>query len=129
MTTDKKISVNEEVVLFCAFRYALGRKTGVVSSVCAELKKNYHSFSTNSRNMIAQEIQDYQDKYGNVGMDFDNIEWNLVKWLFDTSRVTKIRIKSNHNIWRECDAIKGEDGVYYSIPHMQSYNYHNIIEL
>lgn len=129
MTTDKKISVNEEVVLLCAFRYALGRKTGVVSSVCAELKKNYYSFSANSRNMIAQEIQDYQDKYGHVDMDFDTLEWNLVKWLFDVSRVRRIRIRQHQNVWRDIDAVKGDDGIYYSIPHTQPYNYHNIIEL
>ena len=57
MTTDKKISVNEEVVLFCAFRYALGRKTGVVSSVCAELKKAASTITEEEVNRSINQMQ------------------------------------------------------------------------
>ncbi len=32
---------------------------------------------------MAKEIQEYQEAYGKAGMDFDNNEWNKVKWLFD----------------------------------------------
>lgn len=128
MKKQKNLPLDEEIVLSCAFRYAIGRKTYVVSSVCSELKKNYHRLPVHAKERISKEIQEYQNEFGLAGMDFDNDEWNKIKWLFDTTR--KTRIKANyHNTdkWEEVEAVKGEDGKYYSIPEMLEY--HTVEEL
>lgn len=122
------LSLNEEIVLSCAFRYALGRMTYVVPAVCAELKRNYNQLSVNTKKRIAKEIQEYQNEHGEVGMDMDNDEWNKVKWLFDeTNRVEVKANKHNTDEWVEVLAIKADDGKYYSIPEM--FEYHTIVEI
>jgi hypothetical protein len=124
------LSIDKEIVLMCAMRYALGRKTYVVGSVCFELKNNYNKLLVVVRKTISNEIQKYQDEHGKAGMDFDNEEWNKVKWLFDKSNEVKIKIKEpkyKSTKYIEVIAIKGQNGKYYSIPKM--YEYHNVIEI
>lgn len=117
------MSIDEEIVLSCAFRYALGRMTYVVSSVCSELKRNYPNLSDSFKSRISKEIQDYQDEHGLAGMDFDNDEWDKVKWLFDSNRKVKIRAKyHNEEKWDTVEAVKGDDGKYYSVPDMKEYH-------
>ena len=127
----KKLSLNEEIVLSCAFRYALGRMTYVVGAVCEELQKNYYLLPTHTKSRISKEIQEYQDEWGKAGMDFDNDEWNKIKWLFDENR--KVKLEANYyntDKWEEFEAIKGDDDKYYSIPLMKEYHtVRNIKEL
>lgn len=73
-----KLTLDEEIVLSCAMRYALGRMTYVVSPVCSELSKHYDMLSSETKSRMAKEIQEYQEAYGKAGMDFDNNEWNKV---------------------------------------------------
>lgn len=114
---------DEEIVLGCAFRYALGRMTYVVSSVCSELKRNYPNLSENFKSRISKEIQDYQNEHGVAGMEYDNEDWDKVKWLFDSGRKTKIKAKHhNEEKWETVEAIRGDDGKYYSIPEMKEYH-------
>src|SRR5690554_4743413 len=82
----KDLPLDKEIVLFCAFRYALGRMTYVVGSVCSELKAHYNILPNSFKQTTAKEIQEYQNTHGLAGMDFDNYEWNKVKWLFDENR-------------------------------------------
>jgi len=120
--TMKKLTLDQEIVLFCAFRYALGRMTYVVSSVCSELKRYYSVLTPDFRWRTSTEIQEYQDTHGYAGMDFDNDEWNKIKWLFDDSRIEKV--SANYYMtdrWETVEAIRGDDGKYYSIPKMTEY--------
>lgn len=122
MKIKNKLNLDQEIVLSCAFRYALGRMTYVVSSVCSELKNNYHALSENTKQRISKEIQEYQNEHGLAGMDFDNDEWNKIKWLFDKKN-HEVREANYHNTdkWDVVESVKGEDGEYYSIPHMLRY--------
>lgn len=118
----KKLTLDEELVLSSAARYALGRMTYIVSSVCSELRRNYERLPLGTRQRIAKEIQEYQDEHGMAGMEMDNDEWNKVKWLFDETN--RVRIKANYhntNEWVEATAIKADDGKYYSIPEVNEY--------
>lgn len=119
----KQLSLNEEIVLSCAFRYALGRATYVVGVICEELQKNYHLLPISTKERISREIQEYQDEYGEAVWNFDNDQWNRIKWLFDTKR--KVTLEANYyntEKWEEFEAIEGEDGKYYSIPNMNEYH-------
>ena len=112
----KKLTLDQEIVLGCAFRYALGRMTYVVSSVTSELIKNEKVLDWNFKERIAQEIQEYQDKNGLAGMEFDNLEWNKVKWLFTKER--RVILEANKyktDIWVEVEAVKGDDGIYWTL--------------
>lgn len=117
------MKLNEKIVMFCAFRYALGRMTYVVGAVCDELKRRYHEFDSAERQKYTKEIQEYQDKFGLAGWEFDNDEWNKIKWLFDSSRKRMIEVNyHNTDRWEQVEAVLGEDGKYYSIPEMKEYH-------
>lgn len=121
MKKNKKFTLNQEIVLSCAMRYALGRMTYVVGSVCEELIANYENLNENTRSRISKEIQEYQDQYGQAGMSFDDDQWNKVKWLFDESnRVNAQANKYNTDEWVDVVAIKVGDK-YYSIPDVSEY--------
>jgi len=117
------MTLNEQIVMFCAFRYALGRQTYVVPSVCQELQRLYFEFTEDRRAKYVEEIQEYQDEWGMAGDEVDNSWWNKIKWLFDSSRKRTIEVNyHNTNRWEEVEAILGEDGKYYSIPAMLEYH-------
>jgi hypothetical protein len=126
------LSLNQEITLGCAFRYALGRATYVVGCVCEELIRLEPTLSENFKSRIAKEIQEYQDEHGRAGWDFDNDEWNYVKYLFTPGR--RFILEANYyqtDIWEEVEAFRSdelaEDGEYkyYSIDKKGSY-YHKV---
>lgn len=129
---EQKISLNQELVLGCAFRYALGRATYVVGAVCEELVRLEPILGENFKSRIVKEIQEYQDEHGKAGWEFDNDEWNYVKWFFSPGR--RFILEANfHNTdnWEEVEAFRSdeltEDGEYkyYSIERKNSY-YHTV---
>lgn len=80
----KEIKINDkELVLSCAFRYALGRMTYVTEAISNELIQNKESLSKEFKTRIAKEIQEYQNNFGKAGHDCDNNAWNKVKLLFN----------------------------------------------
>lgn len=114
-----------EDILFYAFRYTLGRRSYSVSTVVEELMSNYENLSESTKSTIVKEIEKYQKEFGKVGSDMDHKMWMEVKWLFDKSR--KVKIKAQRGIpgqkpeWNITDAIRGENGKYYSIPEMYEF--------
>lgn len=120
--TVELLPLDQEIVLSCAMRYAIGRKTYVVASVCSELRLNYNRLPLATKGRIAREIQEYQNEHGMAGMDFDNDEWNKVKWLFDEKN--RVEIKAQHATtkeWTKHVAAKG-GGKYWSVPEMLEYH-------
>lgn len=120
---ERKISLDDEIIISCAFRYCLGRMTYVVSTMCNKLKEVYDVLPDNTKERISKEIQEYQDKYGLAGMEFDNDEWNKIKWLYSKKYHLPIKAnKYNTDEWVDVIAVKGENGIYYSIPNMNEYH-------
>ena len=64
-------------ILFCAFRYALGRRTYVVSEVVDELVFHWRELEPKYKKIICDEIKDAIDT-GNAGMDCDIELWQKV---------------------------------------------------
>jgi len=124
----KPLTLNEEIVLGCAFRYAIGRQTYVVSSVCEELQRHYPILNKSFKERIVKEINEHYKQYGSLGHEIDEIEWRNIQFLFDETN--RVKIKANHwqsDIWDEVTAIKTPGGLYLSIPDLKEY--HTVIEL
>jgi len=82
MTLILKNAVDEDILLFCAFRYALGRKTYVVGTIVDILKNNWNSISPSQRKLYKEEIRDAITN-NRAGMDMDVDEWNKILALED----------------------------------------------
>jgi hypothetical protein len=63
-----------ELILLAAFRYALGRKTYMVSAVVDYLWVQWYDISGKLRTQIQKEIRQAIDS-GNAGMDMDVKQW------------------------------------------------------
>ena len=71
------MKLNEVIVLFCAFRYALGRRSYVVGGVSEEIIKNWNKLNLGQRKLYIEEIKEAIEK-GEAG-DFCDIEcWRRV---------------------------------------------------
>lgn len=66
------------IVLVCAFRYALGRKTYVVGAIVGEIHKSWNSLSENDKELFVREISEYERTYGNLGHDCDRRDWMTI---------------------------------------------------
>lgn len=107
---EQSLPLNQEIVLSCAFRYALGRATYVVGSVCEELIRLQDLLGEGFRYRTAKEIQEYQDEHGKAGWDFDNDEWNYIKWLFTPER--RVLLEANYyntDRWEEIEAVRSDE--------------------
>lgn len=82
MTEEKQyMDLDDEIILSCAFRYALGRMTYVVGTVADRLIKEYENIHPETRKFYVSDIEE-ADAKNNLGMDFDKKEWMKVKALF-----------------------------------------------
>lgn len=61
----------------CAFRYALGRSTYIVSSVVDELIDHWDEFKGWERDMMCNDIK-HAIEHGIAGMDMDVKQWQRV---------------------------------------------------
>lgn len=50
--------VNQDILLFCAFRYALGRRTYVVGTLADIIKSNWEHMPKTRREMFKKEIRE-----------------------------------------------------------------------
>jgi hypothetical protein len=75
--------VNQDIVLFCAFRYALGRQTYVVGSVARVIRSNWEWMPKSRREFYKKEIREAieHNDAGNVIIDVP--EWRKILDLED----------------------------------------------
>lgn len=69
---------DDELVLFCAFRYALGRRTYVVSSVSNIILENWGKFTPHRQEQFKKEILEYKELCGDLGDACDEASWNRI---------------------------------------------------
>tara|TARA_R110000803_G_scaffold154466_1_gene219250 strand:+ start:684 stop:905 length:222 start_codon:yes stop_codon:yes gene_type:complete len=67
----------EEDILFYAFRYALGRRTHAVSTVCEFIIKNWDAIHPFTQDMIKSEITTAIED-DSIGMEMDKNEWERI---------------------------------------------------
>lgn len=71
----------EQDILFYAFRYALGRRTGVVSFMVGQIKNKWHDLHPNTQNQIQREILERKNDggvFGGLGDKCDIDSWQEV---------------------------------------------------
>jgi len=66
-----------ELTLVASFRYALGRKTYIVSEIVENILKNWKFLSLKFKTKIKEEIQE-AIKNNNAGSDIDIEQWNMI---------------------------------------------------
>jgi len=81
----KPLSTDDYIMLFCAFRYALGRQTYVVGVVADRLIKAYPRLTQDQRDMFVRDINDAYKQHG-LGAVCDEREWLNVRNLYDENR-------------------------------------------
>jgi|TARA_Y100000310_G_scaffold33937_1_gene32066 hypothetical protein len=74
----KKLNRNDEDILFFAFRYALGRRTGAVGIVVDKLIEDWDKLRSQTQKQIKDEIGGYHEKWGSLGDDCDIKEWSRI---------------------------------------------------
>lgn len=72
------MSLDADITIGCAFRYALGRRTYVVDSVCKEIERQKDDISVKTRHRMIAEI-DEAIANGNAGMQMDINRWILCR--------------------------------------------------
>lgn len=70
-------TLDDSIVLMCAFRYALGRRTYVVSSVSTAILDNWHYLDVNERKRYHEEIKEAIDN-GCAGDEGDVKNWKRI---------------------------------------------------
>lgn len=90
---DNKLSLDQTILMFCAFRYALGCHTYVVGSVARTLIDNYANFCQTERDRYVKEIdQWYFTNIKNAKEHpTDTAWWMKVESLFRTEHRIKVK--------------------------------------
>ncbi len=63
-----------ETLIFCAFRYSLGRKTYIVGHICDIIARHKDDISAETKSKMVQEIN-VAISMGQAGMGMDTDEW------------------------------------------------------
>lgn len=140
--SDDTFTLEDGIILNCAFRYALGRQSYVVGVLVNTLIKNFRKINIHDRTRIANEIEKAINERL-AGSKYDVVEWRRVMHLFRKENHCKIKafyaaenriegpgkeyppIKVSDK-YKVVDAVKMDDK-YYALD-MKRY-YHTIKEL
>lgn len=71
-------TLDDRIVLSCAFRYALGRRTYVTDSVAKTIIDNWNDLPNTDKERYKKEIRDHKQEFGNLGDDCDEESWNKI---------------------------------------------------
>ena len=69
--------INKRILLSCAFRYALGRKTYVVGAIVDEIKKNWKDLPKAQKWIYHKEIKEAIEN-NEAGMTCDVEKWKEI---------------------------------------------------
>lgn len=78
------MSLDADITIGCAFRYALGRRTYVVDSVCNEIERLAPEISEKTRHRMIAEIDEAVNS-GNAGMQMDSNRWIICRSVLKVS--------------------------------------------
>jgi hypothetical protein len=66
---------DKELLIMMAFRYALGRRTYVVSYIVGIILDNWDQFDDSRKKQFKSEILEHERLYDNLGHDCDKQQW------------------------------------------------------
>lgn len=122
------MGVDNEIVLFCAFRYALGRMTYVVGSVADSIKKASKIMSDSDKSKYVKEIIEYYTSHGEIGMNMDTEVWLKLACYLDSSNNFKFEANYyNTDKWEEFDGFMFNGDLYSRDSYNQFHTTRNIV--
>ena len=74
----EKVITTTTDVLYSAFRYALGRKTGIVDHIVTEILRNWDNLVESDKKNMVKEIFKYKEAHGNLGGKIDEEQWQKI---------------------------------------------------
>lgn len=77
-----------DIILMCAFRYALGRKTYVVDYVTKAIHSYWPEMRESTKSIFVKEITEHQEKFGNLGHDIDKQQWLSIVDRYNSEKFT-----------------------------------------
>ena len=80
-----------QTLIVCAFRYALGRATYVVSIVVKEIHSNWRELREADRELIVREILEHKERHGKIGHEMDEREWMTIVERYRTENGMTVR--------------------------------------
>lgn len=78
------MTLDQDITIGCAFRYALGRSTYVVSSVASEIEENVERISIKTRHRMIAEIEEAITNK-TAGMQMDVERWWQCRGIIEQS--------------------------------------------
>lgn len=69
------MTLDQDITIGCAFRYAIGRMTYAVDSVASEIERNVNEISIKTRHRLVREIEDAISNE-RAGMQMDVERWS-----------------------------------------------------
>lgn len=90
------MTLNEDILIGCAFRYALGRRTYVVDSVCSEIERRVADISLKTRHRFIKEIDEAITEE-RAGMQMDIDRWNKCRDIITESLDPNITLCNHCN--------------------------------
>jgi len=69
---------DNNIILFCAFRYALGRRTYVVDVVVDGILSRWARLPESDKQLYCSEILEHAEKFGNLGQECDTKSWGRI---------------------------------------------------
>lgn len=93
---------DHELVLLCAVRYALGRRTYIVGLVCDFITSQIHTLSQACLNSLIKDIKD-QERFG-YGDECDEARWMQLLELAENATT-----QSHDGIEKENDGDEGRE--------------------
>jgi hypothetical protein len=97
------LTLDDQIILFCAFRYALGRRTYVSGVVSERLISLNDSLSQIEKDKYISEIKEAIEE-GSAGDDCDIKQWKKVMSLFNPEN--HVKIKAYHALKSSFEVIK-----------------------
>ena len=67
------------IIVFCAFRYALGRMTYIPHIVSDFIKEHIEEITNKDIYLMIHEIDEYYESHGHIGMNIDTDMWLSLK--------------------------------------------------
>jgi len=87
------MSLDDQIVLTCAFRYALGRRTYVVDSVANQIELNADTMPLKDLDLYIREIN-VAIVENHAGMEMDIERWKKCR---DILKIVLLRRRNAHN--------------------------------
>lgn len=79
-------TTTDAIILNCAFRYALGRSTYVVSVVVEQIHRVWDTLEDSQKMGFVREITEHKVKFGKLGHACDERDWNTIIERFENER-------------------------------------------